>query len=320
MNFRTEIKIPENKIKIEHSPRILTIGSCFAENMAEQFEFYLFNVFGNPFGVLYNPASIYNAFNLIYEEKTFTCDDLVYEQNEWHSFFHHSDFSHHEADECLRRINGRTNEVKTFLSDCGWVVISLGTSFIYRHIEKDITVSNCHKIPENRFERIFLPVEKTVNYLTDTVNLLKKFNPGVKIILTVSPVRHIKDGFTGNQLSKSALIVAVHKIAAQNKDCFYFPSFEIMMDDLRDYRFYEKDLLHPNKIAVEYIWEKFSECFFSEMCKNAVKDIEPFVKGRSHRLKDTASPQAKKFLTDLEGIKKNLKEKYPYILYNSIKD
>ena len=315
MNFRTEIKIPENRVKIEHSGKILTIGSCFAENIAEQFRFYLFNVFENPFGVLYNPASVYNAIKLTDEERAFTRNDLIASQNEWHSFYHHSDFSHYNDDECLNRINSRTKEVKNYLKECGWVIISLGTSFIYKHKEKDIIVSNCHKIPADKFERAFLSVEETKKYLSGTVGLLKKNNPAVKIILTVSPVRHIKDGFAENQLSKSSLIVAVNEIIKENESCFYFPSYEIMMDDLRGYRFYEKDLLHPNKIAVEYIWEKFSGSFFSEKCLAAIKEIEPYSRGKEHRIKDINSPQAINFLNDLEQMKKKLVEKYPYIIF-----
>lgn len=315
MNFRTEIKIEESSVKIEHDNKILTIGSCFAENIAELFKFYIFDVFENPFGVLYNPVSIYNAFNIVSEGIRFTIDDLIYDQDEWHSFYHHSDFSNHEADECLKSINTRSAEVKDFLTDCNWVIISLGTSNIYKYKETKITVSNCHRIPADRFERMFLPVEESVKYLTNTVNKLKKINPEIRIIFTVSPVRHIKDGFVENQLSKSALIVAVHRLVRQNSDCYYFPAYEILMDDLRDYRFYDKDLLHPNKLAVEYIWEKFSECYFSKNCKETVKDIETFVKGRNHRLRDAESPQTKKFLADLQRMKENLLEKYPYLVF-----
>jgi hypothetical protein len=315
MNFRTEIKIEESSVKIEHSDKILTIGSCFAENIAGQFKYYLFDVFENPFGVLYNPVSIYNAFNIIGEEKRFTREDLIYHQNEWHSFYHHSDFSRSEADECLNVINTRSEEVKNYLSGCKWVIISLGTSNIYKHKEREITVSNCHKIPADRFERISLSVEESIKYLSDTAAVLRRFNAGVKIIFTVSPVRHIKDGFVENQLSKSALTVAVHRLVKQNSGCFYFPAFEILMDDLRDYRFYEKDMLHPNKLAVEYIWEKFSECYFSNKCAEAVKEIEPFVKGKNHRLRDAETPQAKKFLTDLQKMKEDLLKKYPYLVF-----
>lgn len=313
MNFRTELKIPPSEAKIEHSNKILTIGSCFAENIAEQFKFYLFNVFENPFGVLYNPASVYNAFKIIDDKRIFTEKDLVYNQNEWHSFYHHSDFSHYETGECLNRINTRSEEVRDYLAECNWVIISIGTSYIYRHIEKNIIVSNCHKIPANNFERILLPVDETEKYLKNTIGLLKSFNPGIKVILTVSPVRHIKDGFAENQLSKSALIVAVHRIVESGKDCFYFPSYEVMMDDLRDYRFYERDLLHPNKTGVEYIWEKFSEWCFSEECKAAVKEIEPYARGMQHRPISENSPNFKSFKENLQKTGEILINKYPYL-------
>ncbi len=313
MNFRTEIKIAESSLKIEHNQKIVTIGSCFAENIAEQFKYYLFNVFENPFGVLYNPVSIYNAFKITEEETQFAKDDLIFNQGEWHSFYHHSDFSHHNPDECLALINTRTKEVKKFLSTADWVIISLGTSYIYKHKEKDVIVSNCHKIPANQFERILLSPEESGKYLTSIVYVLKRLNANVKIIFTVSPIRHIKDGFAENQLSKSSLIVAVHNTIKKNENCFYFPSYEIMMDDLRSYRFYEKDLLHPNKIAIEYIWEKFSESFFSEKCKVTIKDVEPYVKGIQHRPKDENSPQNLLFKESLAGLKEGLLVKYPHL-------
>jgi len=313
MNFRTEIILTGNNLKIEHDHKIVTIGSCFAENIAEQFKYYLFNVFENPFGVLYNPASICNALKITEEEKQFSKDDLIIDQGEWHSFYHHSDFSHHNPGECLTRINTRTIEVKKFLSGTDRVIISLGTSYIYRHKEKDIIVSNCHKIPADRFERILLSPEESGKYLTSIIYILKKLNPNAKIIFTASPIRHIKDGFAENQLSKSSLIVAVHNVIKKNENCFYFPSYEIMMDDLRDYRFYEKDMLHPNKIAIEYIWEKFSDSCFSKNCKDTVKDIEPYVRGIRHRPKDENSPQNLIFKDSLKKLKEDLLVKYPHL-------
>lgn len=313
MNFKTEIQIDRCKAKIEHSSKILTIGSCFAENIAAEFKFYFFNVFENPFGVLYNPASIYNALKISSEEKLFTAQDLLFDKEEWHSLFHHSDFSHHNQEECLKRINTRTAEVNKFLRHCDWVIISLGTSFVYNHKEKNIIVSNCHRIPPSNFDRRILTVEETENYLNGITAILKAQNPDVKVLFTVSPVRHIKDGFAENQLSKSSLIVALHRVIKKNENCFYFPSYEIVMDDLRDYRFYEKDMLHPNKIAIEYIWEKFAEFCFSEDCKTAVKEIEPYSKGINHRLRDVDSPNAKKFLESVSARQRCLHEKYPYI-------
>lgn len=315
MNFRTEIKIAESRDKIEHFHKIMTIGSCFAENIAEEFKFYLFNVFENPFGVLYNPASIYNAFNIVGEGRKFTLEDLIYDKEQWHSFYHHSDFSSYEAEKCLNNINTRSEEVRRFLGDCGWVIVSLGTSYIYKYKETKITVSNCHKLPADRFERTYLTVEESEKYLSDTVAILKKMNPGIKIIFTVSPVRHIKDGFAENTLSKAGLIVAVHRLIREEENCSYFPAYEILMDDLRDYRFYEKDLLHPNKPAVEYVWEKFSESYFSGSCITAVKDVELYAKGKNHRMRDSESPQAQKFIADLLKVKENLREKYPYLTF-----
>jgi hypothetical protein len=314
MNFRTEIRIPASSIKIEHNHTILTIGSCFAENIAEKFKYFLFNVFENPFGVLYNPVSVYNAIKSAVEPKTFTEADLFLDNDEWHSFYHHSDFSSRDSAECLNRINTRNREVKNYLANCSWVIISMGTSFVYRHKEKNIIVSNCHKIPAAQFERILLAPEESEKILMQLTSLLKSVNPDIGIIFTVSPVRHIKDGFAENQLSKSSLIVALHNILSKTNNTFYFPAYEIMMDDLRDYRFYDNDLLHPSRMAVEYIWNKFSECWFSDECISTIKEIEPYVRSKGHVVRNPNSAQGIRFLEEQALRKAKLQEKYPYII------
>ncbi len=313
MKFRTEISIPASPLKIEHEDKILTLGSCFAENIGEKFSYYLFNVFPNPFGVLYNPVSIYNSLELALSGREFAGNDLFFDKEEWHSFYHHSDFSHHEPEECLKKINSRSKEVREFIKQAEWIIITLGTSFVYRHKEREQIVSNCHRIPADRFERMLLSPDESEGYLNKTISLLRKENKNIKIILTVSPVRHIKDGFAENQLSKSSLVVAVHNSVKRNENVLYFPSYEIVMDDLRDYRFYERDLLHPDAFAVEYIWEKFGEAFLSGRCREVMSDIEPYASGIRHRINNTESPNSKKFIESLESKKESLIERYPYL-------
>lgn len=313
MRFRTEINLDKNSIKIVHSEKVCTIGSCFAENIAGYFSQYRFNILENPFGVLYNPVSIFNSLKLLRDKKKFTKDDLFNYQSEWHSFYHHSDFSHHEPDVCLKNINEGIISAREFLAQTDLLIITYGTSFVYKHAEKNIVVSNCHKIPAAQFDRIRLTLAETKNIISETIQLLKRINTDLKIIFTVSPVRHWKDGAEENQLSKSTLLLGVNEAVSQTDDAIYFPSYEIMMDDLRDYRFYEADLVHPNKLATDYIWEKFSSALLSEKCKNAMKEVAQIDSARKHRPRNIYSDSHQKFVQDQIELINNLEKKYPYL-------
>ena len=305
MKFRTEITIPKSKIQFEHSDKVLTIGSCFAENISKYFSYYKFNILENPFGVLYNPVSIYNSLLFAIQEKQFRKEDLIFDQSEYHSFFHHSLFSHHNAETCLSKINDNLLVTHEYLKECDKLIISLGTSYVYKHKDSEIIVSNCHKIPQIEFERFRLTTEETIDYLQKIVTQIKKINESLKIIFTVSPVRHWKDGAVDNQLSKSILLLAVTEVVNKNKKCEYFPSYEIMMDDLRDYRFYNEDLIHPNKIATDYIWEKFSESHFSKKCFIVMKDVKKIVQAVNHKPRNVKSDKHKSFIqTNIELINK----------------
>jgi len=305
MKFRTEINIPKSKMQFEHSDKVLTLGSCFAENISQYFDYYKFNILENPFGVLYNPVSIYNSLKLTVEEKQFTKEDLIYDQTEYHSFFHHSDFSHHDTEECLQKINDNFKITNKFLKNCDKIIITFGTSFVFKHKEKNIIVSNCHKIPQSEFERIRLTVDETKDYLQKIIDTLRIYNSTLSIVFTVSPVRHWKDGAVDNQLSKSILLLAVNEIANKNNNCEYFPSYEIMMDDLRDYRFYAEDLIHPNKIAVDYIWEKFGETHFTESCFEIMNEVKKVAQAFKHRPRNINSEKHKEFIkTNMELIDK----------------
>ncbi|VAX28676.1 hypothetical protein MNBD_IGNAVI01-1614 [hydrothermal vent metagenome] len=313
MKFRTEINLGNSQDPIEHNQKILTIGSCFAQNIGEYFERFRFNVMCNPFGVLYNPVSILNSFKFVLDNKTFLQEDLVEHDGEWHSFFHHSDFSHHDPKVCLDKINSGLKTTSDFLAKADVIIITYGTAYVYKHIKRNIIVSNCHKIPSKEFERYRLSLERTEKVIEETVNLLKSANENARIIFTVSPVRHWKDGAANNQLSKSTLLLAVDKTINSNKNCEYFPSYEIVMDDLRDYRFYDSDLLHPNKLATDYIWEKFSASMFSENCLTLMKEIAKIIKAREHRVRNVKSESHQAFLkSQLEKIR-TLHLKHPHL-------
>jgi len=313
MKFRTEIEIEPYDAKIMHDEKIATFGSCFAENIAEKFDYYKFDILKNPFGVLYNPASIANSLSLVFNKKKFTRDDLIFHQGEFHSFYHHSDFSHHDVDTCLTRINKGLERAEAFLRQANWTFLTLGTAYVYKHKERDIIVSNCHKIPQNQFERFRLNVSETKKEIVRSVKYLKLLNENIRIVLTVSPVRHWKDGAIENQRSKATLLLAVEEVLRECGDVYYFPSYELITDDLRDYRFYETDLLHPNAVATAYIWEKLSVAFFDDETRRLLARIEKIVRGLNHRPRNPNSPKHKEFTEKLKSQIETLVKEFPYL-------
>ena len=313
MKFRTEIQINKPGLFIEHFNSIATFGSCFAENIAEYLIRFRFNILNNPFGILYNPVSIFNALSLISSGKAFIKNDLVQHDDLWHSWYHHGSFSHPDAEECLAGINKQLQTTKQFMNSCNYLIITYGTAYVFEHLESGTIVSNCHKIPSNYFKRFRLSIKEIESNVSETIELVKSINPAIKIIFSVSPVRHLKDGMVDNQLSKSALILALHNAIKDENSCFYFPSYEIMMDDLRDYRFYDSNLTHPNQLAINYIWDKFSNTWLSEECILIIKDMEKLNQARAHRSLFPGSKKEKEFKQrQIEQLGK-LKTKYPHI-------
>lgn len=316
MKFRTEIEIEKSLDTIEHSNKVLTIGSCFAENIAEYFKDTRFNILGNPFGVLYNPISIYNSLKFAVDEKEFSESDLIQHQSEWHSFYHHSDFSNHDKKVVLNNINVSIKSTHSFLINADIIILTFGTSYVYKHLEKGIAVSNCHKIPQKEFSHYRLPHIETVDSIKKTIKLVKSINPKVKFILTVSPVRHWKDGANNNQLSKSNLLLAINKIVNSERNVSYFPSYEIVMDDLRDYRFFNSDLVHPNKMATDYIWEKFTNSFCSENCLQTMNEVSKIVSARNHRVRNINSDEHQYFVASMINKIESLQKKYKHLELN----
>lgn len=320
MHFRTEINIEKFQLKINHFDNILTIGSCFAENMAEYFKQNRFNVLGNPFGVLYNPISIYNSLKFVIEKREFRESDLIFYQGEWHSFYHHSNFSDHQKNKILENINMGIENTTRFLNSANFLIITFGTSYVYKFLANGIIVSNCHKIPQKEFAHFMLNSEETVKNIKNIVEMVGKFNPKIKFIFTVSPVRHWKNGAHNNQLSKANLLLAIDEVIKSKNNCSYFPSYEIVMDDLRDYRFYESDLIHPNKIATDYIWEKFSNSIFSGECLQVINEISKVVTARNHRVRNINSSEHQKFVKSIIAKIELLNANYSHLnLENDLK-
>ncbi len=317
MNFLTKVDIDKFPKLIEHDHSIFTIGSCFAENIGSYFIMYKFNSIVNPFGVLYNSESIKNSLQLAITNRKFTKDDLVFDQDEWHSFYHHSSFSHHQPEQVVESINNASQNTNEFLSQVDWVIVTLGTSYVYRHREKNIIVSNCHKIPQKEFTKEFLSLEQNRANLKEIIKLIRTKSPASKFIFTVSPIRHWGDGAHNNQLSKASLHLGIEQVIKEEKNVFYFPSYEIQIDELRDYRFYAKDMLHPSDEAVEYLWGKFSEVCLSEKCRQLVGEISKIVAASEHRVRNTKSKRNQEFAADNISKIKKIIEKYSYINFEN---
>ncbi len=295
--FRTVVEIEENNCKIGYGNKILFIGSCFAENIGNKLLQSKFNSLINPFGIVYNPVSVANTMLSIIDNKRFTEDDLVY-NNMWHSFFHHGRFSHEDKEICLKNINESCLNSNNFLKKTDFLVITFGTSWVYEYKSSGKIVSNCHKLPSNNFVRYRLPVDYIVELYNDLIQKVRGINPDIKIIFTVSPVRHWKDGAHGNQLSKAVLLLSIDGIINNNKNVWYFPSYELIMDDLRDYRFYSRDMIHISDEAVDYIWQKFIDTFIDKQSQSVMAQIEKIKKALAHR---PFSADSKTYLDFLEN-------------------
>ena len=266
----------------------------------------------NPFGILYNPLSIVEALWQILSHQTYTEEDLFYAGGSWHSWMHHSAFSAPAAASCLSSINTRLSQASAGFPRLDWLVITWGTAFAYWLKERTMVVGNCHKQPDSLFTRQLLTVEEIVTEWECVLVELRKINPSLKILFTVSPIRHIKDGMHGNQISKSTLLLAADELCRRWSDCYYFPSYEIMMDELRDYRFYADDMLHPSPVAISYLWECFTDCYFSKETDRIMKEWEDIRKALAHKPFNAQSETYRKFLTQIVLKIERLKEKFPY--------
>lgn len=281
--FRTEI-IPEaSPAKINLKDRILTAGSCFSDSIGAQLLGSKFNVLSNPFGVSYNPHSIHKV--LRYALHNQAVPDNTYTENQEliANYDFHSSFSALKKSEIESNIRESVGASHYFLKDAKWIFITYGTAWVYERNDTGEVVSNCHKIPASNFTKSLLSQKKMLESFDEFYRDLKTFNPDCKIITTVSPVRHIKDTLQLNSVSKSVLRLTCQTIAETYSDVFYFPSYEIMLDDLRDYRFYKQDMIHPSEEAEEYIWSKFSDCYFDNSTKEFVKKWKPIYTALQHK-------------------------------------
>lgn len=309
MEFSTIVKPYSYPFTINHGDKIFTIGSCFSEHIGKKFQASKFDIQINPFGQQYNPASIAQGINRIINSKYFTEDDIIYKDELYHSWHHHSDYSKTNKNELLLEINNDLDKHLEYLKSTNYIFITFGTSHVFHWKKDNRIVSNCHKISGSEFDFRFLSGDEIFNLMNDCIHQIKLINPSIKIILTISPVRYLSFGFFENNLSKANLFVAIDKLIKQRNDCFYFPAFEIVMDELRDYRFFAEDMLHPNYQATKYVWEKISSMLFTNETKELIDEIYKINAAVNHKPRNKNSEAHKKFINSTFQKIKSLKDK-----------
>ena len=281
--FRTEVEVEPSKYMINHKTPVMFLGSCFADNIGAMLVEKKFPVCINPFGVIYNPMSVKQSLDILIKKNKFQKQDLYKYNNQWISFYHHSRFSSPDLNKALEKINSGIEKGADFLKMTNFLFITFGTAWVYEWKETGKVVSNCHKIPARGFIRRMLSPEEILEAWGEIIEKLETQLPGLKILFTVSPVRHWKDSAEGNMVSKSVLLYAIHLLREKFPAPDYFPSYEIMMDDLRDYRFYGEDMLHLNTTAVNYIWQKFGKRFFNDETREVLKKVDEINRAVAHK-------------------------------------
>ncbi|MDR1197679.1 MAG: GSCFA domain-containing protein [Prevotellaceae bacterium] len=313
MQLQTKIEIKPFVEKISHTDKIMMLGSCFANSIGERLQNAKFNVCINPFGVIYNPFSIANSMELLIVNTEITERDLLWHNGLFYNFCYHTSFSSTEKQSALDKMNEASRKGSEFLKSAKHIIITLGSAIAYKYKKYNKTVANCHKIPACEFEKVNLKIDDIVEIISLSIQKVSNINSDVNFIFTVSPVRYSGDGAHENQLSKSRLLIAVDEICNANRQCHYFPAYEIMMDELRDYRFYADDMLHPSNLAVDYIWQKFSAAAISAESLAIIDEIKKISTAKSHRAFNPNSDEHRKFLKTCLEKTKCLQTKYPFL-------
>ena len=296
MKFFADINIKTLEPSITYRDKLLLTGSCFTEHIGNYLAEVKFNTLQNPNGILFDPLSVCSSLVSYIQQKQYTEKDLFYLNEAWHSWQHHSRFSNPDKASCLEMINASQNTAHHFLKEADWLIITLGSSFSYKLADNYMPVANCHKAPAQTFQKHLCTIEETVTALDGTIHQLFHFNKKLKIIFTISPVRHLRDGVTENNRSKARLIEAVHHLVDKFDRLYYFPAYELVIDVLRDYRFFDIDLAHPNYAATQFVLEKFAENCFDDNTRRLAEEIKKIVIAANHKPFNPQSQQHKNFM------------------------
>lgn len=318
MILQTHIPLNKNTDNgIDYKSKVFLLGSCFVENIGHKLAYFKIQSLQNPFGVLFHPKAIETIVVRAIQQKEYNDNDVFFHNEQWHCYDAHSQMSNSSKDAMIVKLNTQLHVTRQQLLEASHIVITLGTAWVYKHNSSDLTVANCHKVSQHNFKKELLSIKEITKSLQNLHSKIEDINAMATVVFTVSPIRHIKDGFVENTRSKAHLIAAIHDFISQPSEskCFYFPSYEIMMDELRDYRFYTEDMLHPNATAINYIWERFQKVWVSESALKTMEEVEVIQKGIAHRPFNSNSEAHTKFLEQLEIRKEALQRKFKHISF-----
>jgi hypothetical protein len=317
MDLQTKIPLQKRSNNIiDYNANVLLLGSCFSDNIGKKLDYFKFQNFQNPFGILFHPKAIESLISNAINKKGYSEKDIYFHNEQWHCFDAHSKLSHVSKEDLLYDLNKNIESTNQQIQKSTHIIITLGTAWVYRFIESNNIVVNCHKVPQKQFKKELLSVDAVYSSLKNIVELIGSVNPKASVVFTVSPVRHLKDGFIENTRSKSHLITAIHQCVSDfDKNAEYFPSYEIMMDELRDYRFYNEDMIHPSQLAISYIWEKFKTVWISEEADRIMSQVDTVQRGLKHKPFNPKSEAHQKFLKNLEAKINTLLAQVPYIKF-----
>ncbi|MDT0691115.1 GSCFA domain-containing protein [Salegentibacter sp. F188] len=322
MEFRTKIPIAGQEPKIDYNSKIFMLGSCFVGNIGGKLDYYKFQNYRNPFGILFHPVAIENFLERVVSRYKYSDEDVFFHQERWHCFDAHSELSNPNKKNLIRNLNSGVRKSGKFLNSATHVVITLGTAWGYRQVDLDRTVANCHKISQKEFQKELMMVDDIRQSLLKILSYLHMINSKVSVIFNISPVRHTKDGFTENQWSKSNLMAALQQCLGEfqqneewKKTLSYFPSYEIVMDELRDYRFYAEDMIHPSSTAVDYIWSRFDDVWINQNTAETKNEVEKIQRALNHRPFNGKSKEHQKFKDKLQARINKLESRVPHIKF-----
>jgi hypothetical protein len=294
--YRTVLNVVKSNDEIAHQNKLLSMGSCFSENIGERLLDYKFSVIVNPYGILFNPIAIAQSLRQIIDYRKFSENDIFYYNQRWQSFFHHGRFANIDKKTCLNDINTAIKQTHQHIQNLDYLMLTLGTANVFVHKKSNQIVANCHKVPSSEFERKRLAINEITADFEPIFNQLKTINPNLKIIFTVSPIRHIRDGLVENQRNKATLLLAVDELVKKYDFVSYFPAYELVLDDLRDYRFFKDDMIHPSKLAIDYVWDYFKKTYFSEKTSELNRQIDRLIQAKNHRPFEERSESHQKFI------------------------
>lgn len=313
-SFFLQLPPKTSNFPITYNSKVVLLGSCFAENIGEKLLYHKIPSLVNPLGIVFHPQPLAKLLTRCLAEDSISQDDLFYANERWQSFQLHSNFSHTNKDVLLKSINDKIVTTHQFLKEATHIVLTLGTAWGYQHKETNHVVANCHKIPQNNFLKILSTEEEIISSYNELFKVLKEVNSSLKIILTVSPVRHLKDGLIENNRSKAKLLSAVARLTSEVEFADYYPAYELIIDCLRDYRFYKEDMLHPNTQAIDFVWEHFAKTFlFDKETQKTLEDVSEIQKGLKHKPFNPQSEAHQKFEASLQRKITQMQQQYPFM-------